>query len=1136
VSGDYSRNTFDPKRLFSSVLMQQGRVALDQDWNESCAIIERNLRASIVDTIGRAVVPQETPNGFKITAAVVGGKKTLTMGRGRIYVHGLLAENFGAPPLTFDLATLDADGKPSGVMGELIGSDSIAFDKQPFYFGDQLPASDGPHLVYLDAWSREVTAIEDERLLEPALGGVDTTARVQTVWQVRVLANVGNVDCGTADAKIPKWSQLIQPSAARLSSRPLLVVDPDDPCLLPPKPGYRGLENQLYRVEIHAAGAAGTATFKWSRDNATVATNVVEMPDAATLVVASVGRDSVLRFSVGNWVEITNDLREFAGLPGDMRKIASVDDVTRRITFAANVSADLMNNDPKVLQAVHTRLKRWDQSGIVKDTNGKQLVNLNTASQGTIPVPTDGAPIVLENGIEITFSFDPAGGSMRSGDFWTVATRTADASVEVLDKAPPRGIHHHYCRLAVVKFPNTATDCRVLWPPQFGDAGCGCTVCVTPESHSTGTLTIYQAVDTVKKQGGGTVCLDAGFYNLADKPVVVDGAQSVTIVGQGAGTILWYTGQGAAIDIRNSIWVRVESFSVVLPPVVRFTPATTAGGGSGFLLQNAAAVTVDRCVVLQYGGGQGGEPAIRLSGVLLGVTISENALFAPQGIAAGAAQVKQSRGYLMTLNLVLRDNVLACAEKGISLEGTSIHVSDTSVAGNTIYGCSEGGIVATGTVSPPGRLDIARNLLYTTGDGIVIGTSATRIGENDIQSASALGKDGIALVGGVDGIGLQDCEIIGNRITDIRGGGIAVRNRIRSAMIKQNILRRCGEGIVMDPASSADVLVIDNNQLSDTGPTTNAWQDPVAAVRAINVEHLRVGANQIGGLAKNLLNGPMVIGIDAVGCRGVAIDGNNLDEIGADSSLVPTTAIRVQQPAVTVQITNNVVRRSPPNPAQTQSRWNALLINDLSSTGTTGTFVGSFNLVDRLQFGTAVSTGSQPSYTSSAQAGAKAALPLQILPEVQQAATAAAATPQTFRLSPLAGLYFWGDATAMFRLSRFGIWQITPVVRCHLGVQGNHFLVAGTARPLVFVVWPDACNFANNQCFMEADANAPTAVLISTSRLVVSGNVVRRSNDVNAMILQSGKSTVLGNITYGGIALNGVALPAPWDALNVLGS
>jgi len=91
VSGDYSRYNFDPRRYFTSVLMQQGRVALDSDWNEFSTIIERRLRAETVDIIGRAVVPKETANGFKITPAVVNGKNTLTIGRGRIYVHGLLA-------------------------------------------------------------------------------------------------------------------------------------------------------------------------------------------------------------------------------------------------------------------------------------------------------------------------------------------------------------------------------------------------------------------------------------------------------------------------------------------------------------------------------------------------------------------------------------------------------------------------------------------------------------------------------------------------------------------------------------------------------------------------------------------------------------------------------------------------------------------------------------------------------------------------------------------------------------------------------------------------------------------------------------------------------------------------------------
>jgi hypothetical protein len=31
--------------------------------------------------------------------------------------------------------------------------------------------------------------------------------------------------------------------------------------------GYTGAENRLYRIEIHRGGAAGAATFRWSRDN-----------------------------------------------------------------------------------------------------------------------------------------------------------------------------------------------------------------------------------------------------------------------------------------------------------------------------------------------------------------------------------------------------------------------------------------------------------------------------------------------------------------------------------------------------------------------------------------------------------------------------------------------------------------------------------------------------------------------------------------------------------------------------------------------------------------------------------------------------------------------------------------------------
>jgi hypothetical protein len=33
MKGDFTRNTFVPSKSFSRVLMQQGRVQLDADWN-----------------------------------------------------------------------------------------------------------------------------------------------------------------------------------------------------------------------------------------------------------------------------------------------------------------------------------------------------------------------------------------------------------------------------------------------------------------------------------------------------------------------------------------------------------------------------------------------------------------------------------------------------------------------------------------------------------------------------------------------------------------------------------------------------------------------------------------------------------------------------------------------------------------------------------------------------------------------------------------------------------------------------------------------------------------------------------------------------------------------------------------------
>jgi len=474
------------------------------------------------------------------------------------------------------------------------------------------------------------------------------------------LADVGtNVTCATPDDQVQGWSDIIRPSDGRLSTDAVGVVTPDDPCVIPPSGGYRGLENRLYRVEIHDGGEAGTATFKWSRDNASIATSVTAITALDKLTVSRVGRDNTLRFSVGDWIEINDDFLEFAQQPGLMRQIKDVDDATQIITLPAALPAGTFptdgqgNTDP----TRHTRITRWDQNGKVTDTNNNLLVDLDApGSDGLIPVPAQGTSIILEDGVQITFH-TPANGIYRVGDFWCFAARTADASVEKLVEAPPRGIHHHYCRLAILTFPDPPTDCRHLWPPPFGEAGCDCSVCVTAESHNNGTLTIQQAIDQVKDIGG-TVCLGVGLYNLGD-PIVVSSANSLRVRGHGAKTVLVYLGESSAISIEGSTGVTIEELALLtLARGDTLTPAVA--------LRNSSAITLQRNALARVGVFERPLATIGLGGVLLGVLIRQNLVLGAVGIgrfavantsglkrAAKAATVAPPEISLLTAGLVI---------------------------------------------------------------------------------------------------------------------------------------------------------------------------------------------------------------------------------------------------------------------------------------------------------------------------------------------------------------------------------------------------------------------------------------------------------------------------------------------------
>ena len=180
--------------------------------------------------------------------------------------------------------------------------------------------------------------------------------------------DVGSVTCNTPDDKLPpEWLDEIRPSAGRLSTALEDVPSKESPCVLPPSAGFRGLENRLYRVEIHQDCVEKTdqgvsrrsVTFKWSRDNASVVAAVKELQaqgDIVTLEVDQTGRDSELRFrtATGSKSRTTSRIRRRTR---PHVKIAEVDPTTRTIKVSENHDENLLDEFPAAtIQSRHTRI------------------------------------------------------------------------------------------------------------------------------------------------------------------------------------------------------------------------------------------------------------------------------------------------------------------------------------------------------------------------------------------------------------------------------------------------------------------------------------------------------------------------------------------------------------------------------------------------------------------------------------------------------------------------------------------------------------------------------------------------------------------------------------------------------------
>jgi hypothetical protein len=491
MKGDFSRRTFIQEKHYSGVLMQQGRVQIDADWNEQHAIQLQRVETEAGDVIGPCGAPEDAP-GFCIAPLNTSMPGTVTIGKGRYYVDGILCENEA------DIKYEDQDDldliQPVGV--------AAALEKE----------SKNTGIVYLDVWRRHITALEDPYIREKALGGPDTATREKTVWQVRVapialslsaselvnlttlltnreqkqaqlktasgaatintllsdLADLNKkiyslIGKTTCDGTFPEWDEAIAAGTGKLNARSQPTAESKDPCILAAEAGYRRLENQLYRVEIHEAVEiknkvpTKNAVFKWSRDNGSIVSGWSGQsgPNNEYLTIDSPGKDSVLGFAADQWIELTDDKHELDGTPGTLVRVVKVEgqtvtiDPSLKYPSTGSVKYSDFSYGPKV--------RRWD---------GKAKVEIPSANGGWLE---------LEDGVEILFS----NGTYKTGDYWMIPARTDGGDIEWPPfKSPntsptpqyPMGIQHHYCRLALVLLDSSdklhvLEDCREIFPP-----------------------------------------------------------------------------------------------------------------------------------------------------------------------------------------------------------------------------------------------------------------------------------------------------------------------------------------------------------------------------------------------------------------------------------------------------------------------------------------------------------------------------------------------------------------------------------------------------------------------------------------------------------------------------------------------
>lgn len=508
MKGDFSRWSFDRNDNFSGVLHQQGKVLLDADWNAQIRILSHWQATAGQDVIGSdvAAVPIDMPDSFKVIQArsiptgptVVPTGATLTLLPGRLWADGLLVH----------LDTLP---------GESTVSRTVTYLEPPIQTPptDSLDGNDRDAVI-LEVWTEAVNGFQEpNKLLEPALGGPDTTERVHTAMAFRLFRLAEDETCDSIRDQLQ--DDLSQKGKLTVTLQPTTVIPGD--CPVVESGGYTGFEHNLYRIEIAQVNAAQPPLFKWSQFN--------------------------------------------GGLVG--RGDCALGGVDKKVTITANAIA-IQSAD---IEDFYLEVVEWDGDrghwrvtyGAEVTLNGEHL-EIATERYTEATVPTDNVFFRLWNGVRLLSDFPVAAptslldgirlefeafavGKYTPGNYWMFSVRAGDIANDetLLDEAPPEGIHYHRVPLAELNW-NTAgdisfeaqeiEDCRDSFRPLTNQRVC-CTLLVGDGLRSKGDFNSIEEALRHLPPDGGKICLLPGTHRTN---AILRNRRNIRITGCGVHTIV----------------------------------------------------------------------------------------------------------------------------------------------------------------------------------------------------------------------------------------------------------------------------------------------------------------------------------------------------------------------------------------------------------------------------------------------------------------------------------------------------------------------------------------------------------------------------------------------------------------------